>query len=68
VKLVKVIDNLEILEKEIKINEVIYLTNPTTPLGKYFDFNSFENWLDMENMIYVGMRYGVSSFSQTLNF
>ena len=32
-----------------------------------FDYNSFENWLDMENMIYVGMRYGVSSHSQTLN-
>lgn len=42
-----------------------------TTKGAYFkagfDYNSFENWLDMENMIYVGMRYGVSSFSQTLN-
>jgi len=42
-----------------------------TTKGTYFkvgfDFNSFENWLDMENMIYVGMRYGISSFSQTLN-
>ena len=32
-----------------------------------FDYNTYENWLDMENMIYVGLRYGVSSFSQTLN-
>ena len=32
-----------------------------------FDYNSYENWLDMENMIYLGLRYGVSSFSQTLN-
>jgi hypothetical protein len=32
-----------------------------------FDYNSYENWLGMNNMIYVGMRYGVSSFSQTLN-
>jgi hypothetical protein len=42
-----------------------------TTKGSYFkvgfDYNSFENWLDMENMIYVGMRYGVSSFSQTRN-
>ena len=42
-----------------------------TTKGTYFkvgfDYNSFENWLDMENMIYVGMRYGVSSHSQTLN-
>ena len=42
-----------------------------TTKGTYFkvgfDYISFENWLDMENMIYVGMRYGVSSFSQTRN-
>ena len=42
-----------------------------TTKGTYFkvgfDYNSFENRLDMENMIYVGMRYGVSSFSQTRN-
>jgi hypothetical protein len=42
-----------------------------TTKGTYFkagfDYNSFENWLDMENMIYVGMRYGISSFSHTLN-
>ncbi|MDP5000375.1 MAG: DUF6048 family protein [Flavobacterium sp.] len=42
-----------------------------TTKGTYFkvgfDYNSFENWLDMENMIYVGMRYGISSFDHTLN-
>ena len=42
-----------------------------TTKGTYFkvgfDYNAYENWLDMENMIYAGMRYGVSSFSQTLN-
>lgn len=42
-----------------------------TTKGTYFkagfDYNLYENWLDMENMVYVGMRYGVSSFSQTLN-
>lgn len=42
-----------------------------TTKGTYFkvgfDYNSFENWLDMENMIYVGMRYGLSSHSQTRN-
>ena len=32
-----------------------------------FDYNTYENWLDMENMIYVGLRYGVSSFTQELN-
>ncbi|HEX8268556.1 MAG TPA: DUF6048 family protein [Flavobacterium sp.] len=42
-----------------------------TTTGTYFkvgfDYNTYENWLDMENMIYVGLRYGVSSFSQRLN-
>ncbi|WP_442786957.1 DUF6048 family protein [Flavobacterium suncheonense] len=42
-----------------------------TTKGSYFkvgfDYNAHENWLDLENMIYVGMRYGVSSFSQELN-
>lgn len=32
-----------------------------------FDYNSYENWLNMENMVYIGLRYGVSSFSQTRN-
>ena len=31
-----------------------------------FDYNAYENWLDMENMIYIGMRYGAATFSQTL--
>jgi len=31
------------------------------------DYNAYENWLDMENAIYVGFRYGYSTFSQTLN-
>ncbi len=42
-----------------------------TTKGSYFkvgfDYNAFENWLDMENMIFVGMRYGVSSFNHQLN-
>ena len=42
-----------------------------TTKGSYFkvgfDYNSYENWLDMENMIFVGMCYGVSTFNQTLN-
>ena len=42
-----------------------------TTKGTYFkagiDYNLYENWLDMENMVYIGTRYGVSSFSQTLN-
>ena len=32
-----------------------------------FNYNLYENWLDMENLVYLGMRYGVSTFSQRLN-
>ncbi len=42
-----------------------------TTSGSYFkvgfDYNAYENWLNMENMIFIGMRYGVASFSQNLN-
>ena len=42
-----------------------------TTKGSYFnvgvDYNAYENWLDMDNAIYVGLRYGVSTFSHTLN-
>lgn len=42
-----------------------------TTKGSYikfgFDYNVHENWLDLENMIYVGLRYGISSFSQEIN-
>jgi len=42
-----------------------------TTNGQYIkvgaDYNAYENWLDMENLIYVGFRYGFSAFSQTLN-
>ncbi len=31
------------------------------------DYNAYKNWLGMENMIVVGIRYGFSTFSQTVN-
>lgn len=43
----------------------------TTTKGTYFkggvDYNLYQNWLDMENMVYTGFRVGASSFSHTLN-
>jgi len=54
---------------EEKTTDSDYLN--TTAKGSYFkaglDYNSYINWLDMENMIYGGIRVGLSSFSQTLN-
>ena len=31
------------------------------------DYNAYENWLDMQNAIFVGVRYGFATFSQTLD-
>ncbi|ESU26619.1 hypothetical protein FLJC2902T_25930 [Flavobacterium limnosediminis JC2902] len=53
-------------EKTVDEDQLNFTTNGTyLKLG--FDYNTYTNWLDMENMIYVGMRYGGSTFSQTLN-
>lgn len=42
-----------------------------TAKGSYFkagaDYNAYQNWFGMENMIYGGLRVGASTFSQTLN-
>ncbi len=39
--------------------------------GSYFklgvNYNVYKNWLDMDNEIYVGMRYGYSNFSQSVS-
>jgi len=42
-------------------------TTKGTYLKVGFDYNTYENWGNMENVISLGMRYGVSSFTQTLN-
>lgn len=43
----------------------------TTTQGNYFkagiDYNSYQNWLDMDNMVYFGSRVAFSSFSHTIN-
>jgi hypothetical protein len=52
--------------KTVDDDQLNFTTNGTyLKLG--FDYNSYENWVGMNNMIYVGMRYGVSAFSHTLN-
>ena len=43
----------------------------TTTNGSYIklggDYNAYENWQDMQNSIFVGVRYGFATFSQTLD-
>ncbi len=42
-------------------------TTKGTFLKVGFDYNGYENWGNMENIISVGLRYGASTFSQELN-
>lgn len=57
------------LGTEEKITETEYLN--TTTSGNYIkagvDYNVYGNWLNMDNLIYGGLRVGVSSFKQELN-
>ena len=48
-------------------DDQVNFTTKGTYIKVGFDFNSFQNWGNMENIVSVGLRYGVSSFSQTLN-
>lgn len=55
--------NLKYTVDDVQVN----FTTSGNYLKVGFDYNVYENWLDMENMIYVGGRYGFSTFSQKLN-
>ena len=54
-------------EKITQNDSQLSTTTSGTFITAGFNYNLYTNWLDMENQIYLGMRYGVSSFSQTLN-
>jgi hypothetical protein len=54
-------------EEKTVNDERLNFTTKGTFFKVGFDYNLYENWLDMENLVYIGARYGVSSFSQTLN-
>ena len=54
-------------EKRTIDEDRVNFTTSGTYFKVGFDYNSYENWLDMENLIYVGMRFGTSTFSKELN-
>lgn len=43
------------------------VTTKGTYIKAGLNFNAYENWLDMHNEIFVGLRYGFSSFNHTVN-
>ena len=54
-------------EEKTTADDNINYTTKGTYFKVGFDFNAYENWLDMENMIFIGMRAGVGSFNHKLN-
>lgn len=54
-------------EEEIATEDFTNSTSKGTYARLGANVNVYKNWLDMTNEIYVGFRYGLSSFDQTLN-
>lgn len=54
-------------ENKTTNDDQINFTTKGTYFKVGFDYNAHENWLDLENIISIGLRYGVSTFSQKLN-
>ena len=57
---------LGIEERSIK-NDYLDVTSNGSYFKAGIDYNMYTNWLDMENLIYTGLRVGASTFSQNLN-
>jgi len=55
------------IEENTVSSDVINATTQGTYLKVGIDYNLYQNWLDMDNMIFVGFRVAGSTFSQTLN-
>lgn len=54
-------------ENKTTDDDQINFTTKGTYFKVGFDYNAHENWLDLENIISVGLRYGLSTFSQEIN-
>ncbi len=54
-------------QKEKTVEDYTTSTSQGNFLKIGVNYNAYQNWLDMNNEIYVGMRYGTSTFDQTLD-
>lgn len=54
-------------EEENTVEDYSNSTAKGTYIRAGFNFNAYKNWLDMNNEIFLGYRYGFSIFEQTLN-
>lgn len=54
-------------EEEITFEDFLQSTSKGSFIRLGVNYNAYNNWLDMNNEIFVGMRYGFALFDQTLN-
>ncbi|PWH82661.1 hypothetical protein DIS18_10510 [Algibacter marinivivus] len=54
-------------EEKNTINDYLNITTKGSYIKGGIDFNMYQNWLNMDNMIYAGFRVGASTFSHDLN-
>nr|WP_315151502.1 DUF6048 family protein [uncultured Flavobacterium sp.] len=58
----------EVGSEEVTVDDPLLNTTTTGAYLKVgFNYNAYTNWLDMENLITVGVRYGFSTFNERLN-
>lgn len=53
--------------EQIKPRDTYAFTATGSYISAGINYNTFKNWLEMDNEIYVGARYGFSLFDQTVN-
>ncbi|TGV00291.1 DUF6048 family protein [Flavivirga rizhaonensis] len=55
------------IEEKNTINDYLDVTSKGSYIKAGIDYNMYQNWLNMDNMIYSGFRIGASTFSHDLN-
>ncbi|MEN3325123.1 DUF6048 family protein [Mariniflexile soesokkakense] len=55
------------IEEKNTTTDYLDVTTSGSYLKAGIDYNLYQNWLDMDNMIYAGFRIGASTFNQKLN-
>jgi hypothetical protein len=54
-------------EENKTVTDYLNITTKGSYIKGGIDYNMYQNWLDMDNMIYAGFRIGASTFSHNLN-
>ena len=54
-------------EEKTTIEDLYDFTTSGSYIKAGFDYNAYENWYGMENMIHAGLRYGFATLRQTVN-